>query len=159
MISHVVWASLVAQLVKDPPAVWETWVRSLGWEDSLETGKAIHSNILPWRIPWTVQSMGQQRVGHSESEQVSLSLFTQNQANVTWLERLLYDIRPRIYCTIHIGLVHHHVLYNQRLTNRVNTYFQNTTANNTANSKTMAGMTVTNFTRTATYQSQDCLSN
>ena len=44
------WASLVAQLAKNPPATWETWVRSLGWEDPLEKGKAIHSGILTWRI-------------------------------------------------------------------------------------------------------------
>ena len=48
------WASLVAQLVKNPPAMWETWVWSLGWEDPLEKGKATHSSILAWRIPWTV---------------------------------------------------------------------------------------------------------
>ena len=48
------WASLVAQLVKNPPAMLETWVWSLGWEDPLEKGKAIHSSILAWRIPWTV---------------------------------------------------------------------------------------------------------
>ena len=48
------WASLVAQLVKNPPAMWESWVRSLGWEDPLEEGKATHSGILAWRIPWTV---------------------------------------------------------------------------------------------------------
>ena len=48
------WASLVAQLVKNLPAMWETWVRSLGWEDPLEKGKAIHSSILAWRNPWTV---------------------------------------------------------------------------------------------------------
>ena len=50
------WAFLVAQLVKNPPAMWETWVRSLGWEDPLEKGKATHFSILVWRIPWTVQS-------------------------------------------------------------------------------------------------------
>ena len=44
------WASLVAQLVNNLPAMWETLVRSLGWEDPLEKGKAIHSNILTWRI-------------------------------------------------------------------------------------------------------------
>ena len=44
-------SSLVAQLVKNPPAVRETWVRSLGWEDPLEKGKAIHSSILAWKIP------------------------------------------------------------------------------------------------------------
>ena len=54
------WASLVAQLVKNPPAMWETWVWSLGWEDTLEKGKVSHSSILAWRIPWTVQSMGSQ---------------------------------------------------------------------------------------------------
>ena len=47
-------ASLIAQLVKNPPTMWETWVRSLGSEDSLEKGKATHSSILAWRIPWTV---------------------------------------------------------------------------------------------------------
>ena len=48
------WASLVAQLVKNPPAIQETWVQSLGWEDPLENGKATHSSILAWRIPWTI---------------------------------------------------------------------------------------------------------
>ena len=48
------WASLVAQLVKNLSAVWETWVQSLGWEDPLEKGPATHSSILAWRIPWTV---------------------------------------------------------------------------------------------------------
>ena len=51
-------ASLVAQLVKNLPAMWETWVQSLDWEDSLEKGTATHSSILAWRIPWTVKSMG-----------------------------------------------------------------------------------------------------
>ena len=58
------WAFLVTQLVSNLPAMWETWIRSLGWEDPLEKGKATHSSILAWRIPWTVQSMGSQRVGH-----------------------------------------------------------------------------------------------
>ena len=48
------WASLVSQLVKNPPAMQETWVRSLGWEDPPEKGKSTHSSILAWRIPWTV---------------------------------------------------------------------------------------------------------
>ena len=46
--------SLVAQTVKNPPAIQETWLRSLGWEDPLEKGKATHSSILAWRIPCTV---------------------------------------------------------------------------------------------------------
>ena len=47
------WASLVAQLVKNLSAMWETWVQSLAWEDPLEKGTATHPNILAWRIPWT----------------------------------------------------------------------------------------------------------
>ena len=62
-VIHRTWASLVAQLVKNPPPMWETWVWSLGWEDPLEKGTATHSSILAWRIPWT-QSMGSQRVWH-----------------------------------------------------------------------------------------------
>ena len=49
-----VGASLMAQLVKNLPEVRETWVRSLGWEDPLEKGTAVHSSILAWRSPWTV---------------------------------------------------------------------------------------------------------
>ena len=48
------WASLVAQLVKNRPAMREIWIQSLGWEDPLEQGLATHSSILAWRIPWTV---------------------------------------------------------------------------------------------------------
>ena len=64
-----VWTSPVAQTVKHLPTVWETWVRSLGQEDSLEKEMAIHSSILAWKIPWTdehsrLQSMGSQRVRH-----------------------------------------------------------------------------------------------
>ena len=57
------WVSTVVQLVKNPPAIWEPWFPSLGWEDPLEKGKATHFSILAWRIPWT-ESMGLQRVGH-----------------------------------------------------------------------------------------------
>ena len=46
-------ASLVAQTVKNPPAMWESWVQSLGLENPLEEGMATHSSILAWRIPWT----------------------------------------------------------------------------------------------------------
>ena len=63
-------ASLVAQTVKNLPVMWEIQVHFLGWEDPLEEGKATHSNILAWRIPWTeelggLQSIGSQRVRHS----------------------------------------------------------------------------------------------
>ena len=56
--------SLAAQLVKNPPAMRETWFQSVGWEDPLEKGKATRSSILAWRISWTVQSMGSQRIGY-----------------------------------------------------------------------------------------------
>ena len=52
------WASLVAQLVKNPPVMRETWVQSLGWEDPLEKGTATHSSILAWRIPWAEEPDG-----------------------------------------------------------------------------------------------------
>ena len=58
------WASLVAKVVKNPPAVREAWIRSLGWEDPLEKGKAAHSSILAWTIPKTIQSLGSQRAKH-----------------------------------------------------------------------------------------------
>ena len=59
----------MAQMVKNLPAMRETWLRSLGWEDPLENGMAIHLSIPAWRIPWTeepggLQSVGSQRVGH-----------------------------------------------------------------------------------------------
>ena len=57
------WASLVAQLVKNPPAMRETGVQPLGWEDPLEKRKATHSSLLAWRIPRTIETMGSQRVG------------------------------------------------------------------------------------------------
>ena len=62
-------ASLVAQMVKNPPAMLETWVWSLGWEDALKKGTATHSSILAWKMLWTeepgrLQSVGSQRVGH-----------------------------------------------------------------------------------------------
>ena len=53
-IGQYSWASLGAQLVKNLPAILETWVQSPGWEDPLEKGKVTHSSILAWRIPWTV---------------------------------------------------------------------------------------------------------
>ena len=58
------WASLVTQLVKNLPAMCETWVQSMGWNDPLEKGKTTYSSTLAWRISWTVWSMGLQRVGH-----------------------------------------------------------------------------------------------
>ena len=64
-----IWASPVAQMVRNLPAMQETWVQSLGWEDPLEKEMAAHSSILAWKIPWTeepdrLQSMGLRRVRH-----------------------------------------------------------------------------------------------
>ena len=83
------------------PATWETWARSLGWEDLLERRMATHSSNLAWRIPWTekpgrLQSMGSQRVGHDWATSLSLS-FTQ--VRVPWIARrsnqsILKEISP-----------------------------------------------------------------
>ena len=79
-----VLVSLVAQMVKNLPAMRETWVRSLGGEDPLEKGMATYSNILAWRIPWTeepggLQTMGSQRVRHDWA--TNTYLHTISQAN------------------------------------------------------------------------------
>ena len=65
----MLWASLMTQTVKNLPVMWETWVQSLGWEDSLEKEMATHSSILAWRIPLTeeldgLQTIELQRVRH-----------------------------------------------------------------------------------------------
>ena len=67
---HKIISSLVAQMAKNLPAIQETPIQSLGWEDTLEKGMATHSSILTWKIPWTeepgrLQSMGLQRVGYN----------------------------------------------------------------------------------------------
>ena len=72
-------ASLVAQMVKSPPAMQEPWVQSLGWEDPLEKGMLTHSSILAWRIPWTeepsrLQSMESQRVEHNWATNTFIAL-------------------------------------------------------------------------------------
>ena len=69
VVPSLLWASLMAQMVKNLPAGWETLVQSLGWEGPLEEEMATHSRILAWRIPWTeepggLQSTGWQRVRH-----------------------------------------------------------------------------------------------
>ena len=65
----MIWASLVAQTIRDLPVMQETWVESLGWEDPLEEERATHTSILAWKIPKTeepgrLQATGLQRVGH-----------------------------------------------------------------------------------------------
>ena len=68
MILRNYTASLVAQRLKRLPAMWETWVRSLGREDPLEKEMATHSSILAWRIPWMEELGGPQSMGRKESD-------------------------------------------------------------------------------------------
>ena len=93
-------------MVKNPPAMWETWVRSLGWEDSLQKGMATHSSIFAWRIPWTeepgrLQFMGSQRVRHDWvtftfiKEHLKLQtlgwiyIYKGNEFNLWWKKRVI----------------------------------------------------------------------
>ena len=68
MVLNIVWASLVAQTIKNPPAMQETWVLSLGWDYPLEEGMATHSSILIWTIPMTEGPGGYSLWGHKESD-------------------------------------------------------------------------------------------
>ena len=79
------WAFLVAQLIKNSPAMQETWVQSLGWEDPLEKGKTTHSSILSWRIPWNVQSVGSKRVRYDKATFTFIQIATERvlQSNLT----------------------------------------------------------------------------
>ena len=95
MIIGTYRASVVAQMVKNFPAMWETWVRFLGWEDHLEEGMATHSSILAWRMPWTeepggLQSMVLQRVGHDSVTKHSTVI------NVS----LIYLLPPAKFCLV-----------------------------------------------------------
>ena len=77
------WAILVSQLVKNLPAMQKSWVCFLGWEDPLEKGKATHSSILAWWIPWTIQSMVLQKVRHDWAN------FTFFQSYIVWFPYML----------------------------------------------------------------------
>ena len=99
------WASLVAQMVKNLPAMRETWVWSLGWEDPLQEGMATHSSTLAWRIPWTeepgrLQSMKLQRVRHNwVTKQTELTYGRQVEKEVKKVERIciIYCMVKKIY--------------------------------------------------------------
>ena len=91
------WASLVAQMVKYLPAMWETLVRSLGWEYTLEKEMAPHSSTLAWKIPWTeepgrLQSMGLQRVSHD--------YVVIGEPVILWLIHC-YQLKPLVYIRTH----------------------------------------------------------
>ena len=70
-----IWTSLLTQHVKNPPAVWETWVWSLGWEDPLEKGMATHSSILAWRISWTVHGVTKRQTQLRDFQFTSLHIY------------------------------------------------------------------------------------
>ena len=100
-------AFLVAQMVKNPPAMWETWVWSLGWEDLLEKGtpvfwRELHSSILAWRIPWSkepgrLESMGS-RVGHN---------WATSTFSATYTQEITYICSPKVmYKNIYSSSIH-----------------------------------------------------
>ena len=94
-------ASLVAQMVKNPPAMWETWVRCLGWEDPLEKVMATHSSILAWRIPWTeesgrLQSIGSQKLRHN------WQIFTFTQYLFFFKNKNFFPFLPRFLLRLYI---------------------------------------------------------
>ena len=94
-----VWTSLVAQTVKHLPAMWETWVQSLGQEDPLEKETATYSGTLAWKIPWMeepgrLQSMGSQRVGHDWVTSLSFFLFF----HVHWVSDAIQPSHPSLPC-------------------------------------------------------------
>ena len=104
--NRILWASHVARLVKNSPAMWGTWVRFLGWEDPLEKEKATHSSIMAWRIPWTGQSMGSQRVRTRLSDFHFLPVIVLNPSLLVThfiLEKFLSDRKGH--------LVTHHCLF------------------------------------------------
>ena len=82
------WASLVAQMVRNLPAMWETGVRSLGWKDPLEKGMATHSSILAWEIPWTKEPGGLQFTGL----QKRYNLATNNTNKTLLLSELIHYV-------------------------------------------------------------------
>ena len=90
----------MAQLVKNPPAMRETWVQSLGWEDPLEKGMATHSSILACRI----QSMGSQRVRHDWATFTFIQLKCDSEAN----RSILYPLILEISLSIHLPFVLNH---------------------------------------------------
>ena len=128
---NIDWASLVAQMVKNPPAMRETWAQSLGWEDPLEESMATHSSILAWRIPWTeepdgLQSMESQRVRHSWVTKHTLLLIIYNNNfmyNIQYyIHYTFYYILYFVYCMLYMQIytmqlfIYNNInIYNQKI--------------------------------------------
>ena len=81
------WTSLVVQLGKDLPAMQETWVWSLSWEDPLEMGKATHASILAWRIPWTIHGRKESDMTKQQSKSLRLQIFSSSTDSNASFER------------------------------------------------------------------------
>jgi len=94
------WQSLMAQMVKNLPAMQETWVQSLGQEDPLEKEGATHSNIFAWRVPWTEEPGGLQSWGHEESNTTERLTYYNNTDEVGQEDR-----NKRVWCVRHTLLV------------------------------------------------------
>ena len=91
----------MVQMVKNPPAIQETWVRSLGWEDPLEEGMATHSSILAWRIPldrgaWWATVYGSQRIGHDWATKHSTAYYNLTISSCT----LCFSLISKIITTV-----------------------------------------------------------
>ena len=99
----ILWVSLVAQMVKNLPAVRETWVQSLGWEGPLEKGMATHSNILAWRIPWKRSLVGYSPWGHRESDTNELLTLSHNLHTILWKNPKELFGQPNSYWAVEWG--------------------------------------------------------
>ena len=104
-------ACLVAQLVKNPPAMRETWVWSLGWEDPLEKGTATHSSILAWKIPWTVYCMGSQRVRHNWATFTQFYMWSRKSLNGLQFSGPAPSPSLQKACLLYCGLIGHKWVY------------------------------------------------
>ena len=108
------WASLVAQLVKNLPAIQETSIRSLGWEDLLEKGRTTHSSILAWRVPWTVHGVAKSRTRrsdfHGSSSNFPASYEGEKRGRGQWKEHGLGVILGRSVNFLNFNFVLEHLI-------------------------------------------------
>ena len=94
----------MAQLVKNPPAMWEIWVRSLGWEDPLEEGMATHSNILAWRIPWIENLEGYSSWGQKELDKTERLMRTCRRVSTAEIQAVTVHVSVKAgHCRVTTG--------------------------------------------------------